>query len=115
VAVARKKDRLVFEEKFSGSEVTYRFECLDFQAGDRKFNAFYTEFPKNPPARARSHEHEGAEFIYVLSGSLAVKIGDTETLLRKEDALYFDSTVAHNYRALGNALCSAVVVTFSLL
>jgi quercetin dioxygenase-like cupin family protein len=79
-------------EKFSGSEVTYRFECLDFQAGDRKFNAFYTEFPKNPPARARSHEHEGAEFIYVLSGSLAVKIGDTETLLRKEDALYFDST-----------------------
>jgi transcriptional regulator with XRE-family HTH domain len=115
VAVARKKDRLVFEEKFGGSEAAYRFECLDFKAGDRKLNAFYAEFPKNPPARPRSHEHDGAEFIYVLSGSLAVKLGDKETLLRKEDAIYFDSTVAHGYRALGNASCSAVVVTFSLL
>jgi transcriptional regulator with XRE-family HTH domain len=29
VAVARKKDRLVFDEKLGGSEVVYRFECLD--------------------------------------------------------------------------------------
>src|SRR5271156_4859214 len=35
VAVAEKKDRLSFEEKFGGGDVVYRFECLDFQAGDR--------------------------------------------------------------------------------
>jgi transcriptional regulator with XRE-family HTH domain len=111
VAVARKKDRLVFEEKFGGSDVLYRFQCLDFDAGDRKLNAFYAKFPRIAAARARTHEHDGVEFIYVLSGSLSVSIGEEENMLRKEDAIYFDSSVAHSYRAAGNAPCSAVVVT----
>ena len=51
VAVARKEDRLVFEEKFGGNEVAYRFECLDFNAGDRRLNAFYAEFPKTARRR----------------------------------------------------------------
>jgi len=110
-ALARKEDRLVFEEKFGGSEVAYRFECLDFNAGDRRLNAFHAEFPKTAPGRVRTHEHDGVEFIYMLSGSLTLKIGEEEHKLRKEDAIYFDSSVAHSYRAAGNAPCSAVVVT----
>jgi quercetin dioxygenase-like cupin family protein len=81
------------------------------KAGDRKLNAFYAEFPKIAPARVRTHEHDGAEFIYVLSGSLSLSIGEEEKMLRKEDAIYFDSSVAHGYRAAGNAPCSAVIVT----
>jgi transcriptional regulator with XRE-family HTH domain len=112
-AVARKEDRLVFEEKFGGSEVAYRFECLDFNAGDRRLNAFYAEFPRTPAPRARTHEHDGVEFIYVLSGTLTVRVGEEENKLRKEDAIYFDSSVAHSYRTAGNAPCSAVVVTLA--
>ena len=112
-ALARKEDRLVFEEKFGGNEVAYRFECLDFNAGDRRLNAFYAEFPKTAQGRVRTHEHDGVEFIYLLSGSLAVRIGEEEHKLRKEDAIYFDSRVAHSYRAAGNAPCSAVVVTLA--
>src|ERR1700758_1826805 len=41
VAMARKKDRLTFEEKFGGDQVVYRFQCLDFNAANRKLNAFY--------------------------------------------------------------------------
>ncbi len=111
VAVARKKDRLVFEEKFGGNEVAYRFECLDFNAGDRKLNAFYAEFPKSAAERLRSHEHDGVEFIYMLSGSLTLKIGEEEHNLRKADAIYFECSVAHSYRADGNVPCSAIVVT----
>jgi transcriptional regulator with XRE-family HTH domain len=111
IAFARKQDRLEFEEKFGGSEVVYRFQCLDFNAGNRRLNAFYAEFPKIAPSRVRTHEHEGAEFIYVLSGSLSLKIGEEENLLQKEDAIYFDSGLAHGYRAAGNALSSAVIVT----
>ena len=89
VAVARKEDRLVFEEKFGGNEVAYRFECLDFNAGDRRLNAFYAEFPKTAQGRVRTHEHDGVEFIYLLSGSLTVRIGEEEHKLRKEDAISF--------------------------
>jgi hypothetical protein len=74
VAVARKKDRLVFDEKLGRSEVVYRFECLDFKAGDRKVNALYAQCPKTTPARARTHGHDGVEFIYVRSGSLIIRI-----------------------------------------
>jgi transcriptional regulator with XRE-family HTH domain len=113
VAVARKQDRLIFEEKFGSSEVVYRFECLDFQAGDRRLNAFYAEFPKTAAARVRTHEHDGIEFIYVLSGSLSVRIGEEDNILRKEDAIHFDSSVAHGYRAVGNPPCSAVIATLA--
>lgn len=112
-ALARKEDRLVFEEKFGGNEVVYRFECLDFKAGDRRLNAFYAEFPKTAATRARAHEHDGVEFIYMLSGSLTLKIAEEEHKLRKEDAIHFDSSVAHSYRAAGNVSCSAVVVTLA--
>jgi transcriptional regulator with XRE-family HTH domain len=112
-AVARKEDRLAFEEKFGGDEVVYRFECLDFKAGDRKLNAFYAEFPKATAGHLRTHEHDGVEFIYVLSGTLTVKIGEEENKLRKEDAIYFDSSVAHSYRTVGDSPCSAVVVTLA--
>jgi len=113
VAVAEKKDRLSFEEKFGSGDVVYRFECLDFQAGDRRLNAFYARFPKPTPTRVRTHEHEGVEFIYLTSGSLTVFIAEKENILRKEDAIYFDSSVPHGYRAVGNAPCSAVIVTLT--
>ena len=112
-ALARKEDRLMFEEKFGGNEVAYRFECLDFNARDHRLNAFYAEFPKTAPGRVRTHEHDGVEFIYVLSGTLTVRVGEEENKLRKEDAIYFDSSVAHSYRTTGNAPCSAVVVTLA--
>lgn len=113
VAVARKQDRLAFEEKFGGDEVVYRFECLAFEAGGRKLNVFYAEFSKATAGRLRTHEYDGAEFIYVLSGTLSVKIGEQENKLHKEDAIYFGSSVAHSYRTVGNAPCSAVVVTLA--
>jgi len=111
IAVARKKDRLVFEERFDSKEVVYFFQCLDFGAANRKLNAYYAEFPKVALARVRTHEHDGAEFIYVLSGTLSVVIGEVENALLKEDTIYFDSSIPHSYRAVGNGPCSAVVVT----
>jgi len=112
-AVARKQERLAFDEKFDGREVVYSFECLDFTAGARKLNAFYAEFPRTAATRVRTHAHEGVEFIYVLSGALTIRIGEEENRLRKEDAIYFDSSVAHGYRSIGNSPCSAVVVTMA--
>jgi transcriptional regulator with XRE-family HTH domain len=110
-AIARKQERLAFDEKFDGAEVEYSFECLDFTAGERKLNAFYAEFPRAATSRVRTHAHDGVEFIFVLSGTLTVKIGEEENKLHKQDAIYFDSSVAHGYRSVGNAPCSAVVVT----
>ena len=42
-----------------------------------------------------------------------MKVGEEENRLEKKDAIYFDSSVAHGYRTLGNVPCSAVVVTLA--
>jgi transcriptional regulator with XRE-family HTH domain len=110
-ALARKEVGSCSRRSSAGTWSLTAFECIDFRAGDRRLNAFYAEFPKTATARARAHEHDGVEFIYMLSGSLTLKIGEEEHKLRKEDAIYFASSVVHSYRAVGNSPCSAVVVT----
>lgn len=111
MAVMRRRERLVFDEKFKGDDAVYRFECLDYKADERKLSAFLARFPRNAPARAGTHQHDGVEFLYVLTGTLSVTVGDDESVLRKGDAIYFDSAVAHGYKAVDRAPCSALVVT----
>jgi mannose-6-phosphate isomerase-like protein (cupin superfamily) len=51
------------------------------------------------------------EFLFVIKGSLTIKIGSEEFQLEPEDAIYFDSAVQHSYRRRGSKPCSAVIVT----
>jgi quercetin dioxygenase-like cupin family protein len=61
--------------------------------------------------KLKPHQHAGVEFLYVLKGSLALKIGSEEFLLEAEDAIYFDSAVQHSYRRRGAKPCTGVIVT----
>ena len=72
--------------------------------------AFYAEFPTGAPP-SPPHRHGSAEFIYLLSGRLAVDVEGEETLLDAGDAMYFDSSVSHSYRREGTGACMALVVT----
>jgi quercetin dioxygenase-like cupin family protein len=56
-------------------------------------------------------QHTGAEFIYVLSGTLVVHIGDDQHTLEAGDSIYFDSSAPHAYRKSGAKACCALVVT----
>ncbi len=53
----------------------------------------------------------GVEFLIILKGSLAIKIGSEEFILEPEDAIYFDSAVLHSYRRRGSKPCTGVIVT----
>jgi mannose-6-phosphate isomerase-like protein (cupin superfamily) len=47
-----------------------------------------------------TNSHPGQEFDYVISGKLAVTIGDNELELDEGDCLYFDSHHPHSMKAL---------------
>ena len=111
VAIVRQKDRLRFPEKPGGHNVPYYFECLEYPAVERKLNAYYAEFQPLAAARVGPHQHAGVEFIYVLRGELGLRIGEEENVLETGDAIYFDSSLPHGYRRIGNSLCAGVVVT----
>lgn len=110
-AVVRKADRVRLPERPGLREVAYRFESLDYPATDRRFNAYYAEFDHVAPGKFRPHEHAGVEFIYMLRGTLCLRHGGDEYVLRAGDSMYFDSTVEHAYSRRGTRPCSAIVVT----
>ncbi|MGC2196233.1 MAG: XRE family transcriptional regulator [Terriglobales bacterium] len=111
VAVVRKKDRVRFPERPGTADVSYFFECLDYPATERKFNAFLAEFQDLPPERTKSHHHPGVEFLYLVNGTLDIKVGSQDFTLETGDSIYFDSAVQHSYRRSGKKPCEAVIVT----
>jgi quercetin dioxygenase-like cupin family protein len=111
MGIVRKKDRLQFPETPDADPVAYRFESLDFPVANRAFNSYLAEFEAIEPERCRLHEHEGVEFLYVVSGRLQLRTGEETNELREGDAIYFDSSVPHGYRRIGAKRTAALVVT----
>jgi transcriptional regulator with XRE-family HTH domain len=111
VGVTRRAERVRFPERPGSQEVPYYFECLDYRATERKLSAYLADFQDLPAEKAKPHQHAGIEFLFVLKGSLTLKIGSDEYLLDAEDAIYFDSAVQHSYRRRGPKPCTGVIVT----
>ena len=110
-AVVRKEERVRFPERPNSPDISYFFESLDYPVGERKMNAFLAEFQELPPEKSKPHQHPGIEFIYVLSGTLGLKMGNDSFELEDGDSIYFDATVQHVYCRISKKPCSAVIVT----
>ena len=111
VSIVRSRERLRFPETLSSSNPAYQFECLDYNAQNRKLNAYYAEFQAAPAADVRLHEHAGVEFLYLTEGKLAIHIGEDEHVLTAGDSIYFEARVTHGYRRIGALRTAALVVT----
>ena len=111
VVVIRKSERQRFPDRPATNDVSYFFESLDFTATEKKINAYYADFQPISPEKVRIHYHPGVEFLYVINGELALKIGNDEFLLDTGDSIYFDSSVPHSYRRTGKKTCDGIVVT----
>jgi quercetin dioxygenase-like cupin family protein len=110
VGVVRSEERQKLEQTM-GERVAFRFQSLDYSANERKTSAWLAEFEQVPEEEAAPHEHQGSEFIFVLSGKLRIVIGRQEIELAKGDSIYFESHVPHWYSRIGSGRCEAIVVT----
>jgi len=111
LGISRHRDRLRLPETADAKNPAYEFESLDFPAVQRLLNSYFAEFFPVAAEKLHRHQHPGAEFIYVVSGTLVLHIGDEQHTLDGRDSIYFDSTVPHAYRRAGAKSCCAVVVT----
>jgi transcriptional regulator with XRE-family HTH domain len=109
MSVVRRGDRLRLPDRPGDPAPSYFFESLDFEATERRMEAYLAEFPAGSKP-SEPHRHEGAEFIFVLSGRLSVLVDAERTLLEAGDAMYFDSDAPHGYGNAGDTDCTAVVV-----
>ncbi len=109
--VVRKGQRMKFPERADSPTPAFFFECLAFSTQDKSLQAYLAEFPHQTDNEAVEHVHPGAEFIYVISGSLLVRYQDEDHLLHSGDSVYFDAAEPHGYRGASEAPATAIVVT----
>ena len=110
LGIVRRKDRLRFPDTPGAAHPAFEFESLDYSAVERKLSAYRAEFHQTSPEKLRRHEHPGAEFIFVLSGTLIVRVGEVDHTLADGDSMYFDSSVPHSYRRSGKKPSTALIV-----
>ncbi len=99
---------------FSGNDPARTRSTLDFhplapRKAARNMEPFLIDVhPATGPITL--NEHEGEEFIYVLSGNIKIHYGQTVYELAPGDSIYYESSVPHHVHAVdGNAQILAVV------
>ncbi|MBA3973437.1 MAG: transcriptional regulator [Candidatus Solibacter sp.] len=110
-SVVRAAERMRFPERADAPRPAFHFECLAFSSQEKSLQAYLAAFEPRELKQVTAHVHEGAEFIHVIEGVLGVVYLDEETELGAGDSVYFDSSQAHGYRAVGEGRARAVVVT----
>ncbi|MFL6450484.1 MAG: helix-turn-helix domain-containing protein [Bryobacteraceae bacterium] len=110
-SVIRAPDRIRFPESPENPQPLYYFEVLAYGATDKTIAAYLADFPRSAGGNVREHQHEGSEFVHVLSGTLAINYQSNEHILEAGDSVYFDSSEPHSYLGRSEEPARAIVVT----
>ena len=106
--VHRSKDRVRLPQ--SGvPDPSYFFESLGYMVPDRQLDPYFAEFL--PAKDGRPHQHAGCEFLFLLSGKLTMRHGETSHEVEAGDAVYFDASTIHSYACSSETPASALIVT----
>ncbi len=107
-ALVRSNEREHLPEPPKAEHPSWRYESLDYPATDRNTNAWLATFTG---VQSERHQHEGSEFLYLISGRLRIVIGEGIHELEAGDSIYFEGDTSHSYCGLEDEPCRAVVVT----
>jgi len=81
----------------------YKYQSLAYNFINKKFEPFLvTVEPCSEFESASYNTHPGQEFNYVIEGELKITIDYHELVLKEGDSLFFDSSIKHKMKALGN-------------
>ena len=90
----------------------YFFESLGQVPTEQAITPYVAEFMPGDGRRVpTSHQHAGAEFLYMLSGHLRLMHESRSEVLERGDAVYFDPSVKHSYERIGDEPCTALIFT----
>ena len=94
-----------------GTAFGYDYVSLADNRRDKKMEPFLFTFPSQIDKYV-FFEHDGEEFMFVLSGRVEWQAGSRRIVLEPGDSVYFDARLPHRGRALDGE-ATAVVVTYS--
>jgi mannose-6-phosphate isomerase-like protein (cupin superfamily) len=92
-----------------GSAFGYDYVSLADGKAGRKMDPFLFTFPSEIDKYV-FFEHEGEEFLFVLSGKVEWQAGSSKVILETGDSIYFNARLPHRGRSLGGEARALVVV-----
>jgi transcriptional regulator with XRE-family HTH domain len=92
-----------------GSSFGYDYEGLAHTKRNKHMEPFIFTFPKSI-AKDVFFEHEGEEFLFVLSGRVEFEAAQQKWLLEAGDSIYIDSSVPHRGRSIGGEARALVII-----
>jgi transcriptional regulator with XRE-family HTH domain len=112
--IVRKTDRKVVSRYDSkkGAYYGYGYESLAPHKTNRHMEPFLVTLDPAETEDERS-THDGQEFIYVMEGTMEVRLGEEIHLLEPGDAIYYDSTVPHLVKCHGQEKTRILAVLYS--
>jgi transcriptional regulator with XRE-family HTH domain len=111
--LVRRLDRRVVSRVISkaGTGHGYTYEALSFRKRNKKMEPFMITVSERA-GEETLYNHEGEEFLLILSGRAEVILEDERFILEEGDAVYFDSALKHRLLSLdGNEVQVLAVVT----
>jgi transcriptional regulator with XRE-family HTH domain len=88
------------------------YTSLTGGAGQHRLQAARVRVPPDRDGAER-YQHEGEEWLYVLSGTLQLQVGGHTHVLHAGDVAHFDSSVPHRLSAPHEAFAEALLLTVS--
>ena len=109
-SITRQNERKIVSRStsFKGQRKAYTYMSLAPEVKGRHMEALFIQLEEDPEEEISVHE--GEEFIFVLDGTVKMKIGHDEFDLESGDSLYYLSTTPHHISAKkGKATILAVL------
>jgi len=113
IAVVRKDERVISERRALKGNVNigYTYEMLAHKKTHKHMEPFIVTFEPREREDVIMFSHEGEEFHLVLEGRVEMLTDKSDPIVLSEgDALYFESDIAHGFRALDGKPAKTVAV-----
>ncbi|MBN2437682.1 MAG: helix-turn-helix transcriptional regulator, partial [Deltaproteobacteria bacterium] len=89
----------------------YEYESLAPRKMDKHMEPFLVTLKPSETEEERS-THDGQEFIFVLQGSMEVRLGDHIHVLEPGDSIFYNASVPHLVKCHGKELTKILAVLY---
>ena len=96
----------------SGVPTSLIFHHLGQGKIDRHMEPFFIEILPQPPGQVKVSQHEGEEFIAVVSGEIELQYGKDTYKLNPRDSVYYSSDIPHRLVALNDEKAEIFAVIY---
>lgn len=99
-------------KEYSKRTENYAYTTLTPGAENKHLKAFKVVIDPGQDHKGVGYNHEGEEFVYVISGGVEVTVGEHVTILKQGESLHFNSGISHKMRNTQKKKTELLVVIY---